>query len=115
MYILDSTADRYFGETQRSFCIRMEFWRDTAIQNLLLVAGLGLLFTFHNFSAGPVLIAHIILIDVQRLTHDIRTALVALLSTRRWIILLGLIATMIAFGVLHFGLQECRGPLRTSK
>jgi hypothetical protein len=40
---------------------------------------------------------------------------VALLSTLRLIILLGLIATMIALGVLHFGLQECRGALRTSK
>jgi hypothetical protein len=30
------------------------------------------------------------------------------------IILLGLIATMSAFGVLHFGLQERRVALRTS-
>jgi hypothetical protein len=92
----------------------MEFWRDTANQNLRLVSGVWLLFTLHSFSAGPVLLTHVILIDFQRLALDIRTALVALLSTRRLIILLGLIATMSAFGVLHFGLQERRVALRTS-
>ena len=56
-------------------------WRDTTIQDLVLVVGVALLSTLHSFSSGPVLIAHIILIYVQRLTHDIRTALVALLST----------------------------------
>ena len=47
-------------------------WRDTTIQDLVLVVG------------------------------------VALLSTLRFIVLLGLIATLSAFSVLHFGLQEYR-------
>jgi hypothetical protein len=68
----------------------------------------GLLSILHRFSAGPVLITHIILIHVQRLTHDFRTALVAPLSTLRLIDLLGPIATLSAFSVLHFGLQEYR-------
>ena len=54
------------------------------------------------------LIAHIILIDVQRLTPNFRTALVALPSNLRLIVLLGLIATLIAFSVLHFGLRDYR-------
>jgi len=52
------------------------------------------------------LIAHIILIDVQRLTPNFRTALVALLSNFRLIVLLGLIETLGAFSVLHFGLRD---------
>jgi hypothetical protein len=54
------------------------------------------------------LIAHIILIHVQRLTPDFRTALVALRSNFRLIVLLGLIATLSAFSVLHFGLLDYR-------
>jgi len=88
----------------QAICTRLESWRDTAIQNLFLVVGAGLLCTLHGFSAGPVLITHIILIHLQRLTHDLRTALVALLFIFRSIVLLGLIATLSAFGVLHCGL-----------
>jgi hypothetical protein len=73
----------------------------------------GLLSTLHSFSAVPVLITHIILIHVQRLTHNFRTALVALLFIFRLIVLLGLIATLSVFGVLHCELQEYRmQPLR---
>ena len=43
-----------------------------------------------------------------QLTHDFRTALVTLLSNLRLIILLGLMATLSAFSVLHFGLQDYR-------
>jgi hypothetical protein len=50
----------------------------------------ALLSILHRFSAGPVLIAHILRIHVQRLTHYFRTALVALLSILRLVILLGL-------------------------
>src|SRR5664279_1018187 len=75
-------------------------------QELFFVIGVALLSTLHSFSAGPVLIAHIILIHVQRLTHDFRTALAALLSILRSIVLLGLIATLSAFSVLHLGLQD---------
>jgi hypothetical protein len=45
------------------------------------------------------LIAHVILIDVQRLTPDFRTVLVALLSNLRLIVLLGLIAHIILIHV----------------
>jgi hypothetical protein len=61
----------------------VEFCRDTTIQDLIVVAGVALVFTLISFSAGPVLIAYIVLIYIQRLTHDIRTAIVALLSTLR--------------------------------
>jgi hypothetical protein len=87
-------------------CTRVESWRDTTIQNLFFVVGAGPLSTLHSFSAGPALIAHIILIHVQRVAHDLRTDIVALLSNLRLIVLLGLIATLGAFGVLHCGLQE---------
>src|ERR1039458_7748808 len=79
-----------------------------ASHNSISVVGVALRSALHSFSAGPVVIAHIILIYVQRLTHDIRTVLVALLSTLRLIVLMGLIATFSAFSVLHFGLQEYR-------
>jgi len=68
---------------------RMESWRDTTFQRSILVVGVGPLLTLHSFRTGPVLIAHIILIDVQRLTPDFRTVLVALLSNLRLIVLLG--------------------------
>ena len=86
----------------------MESWRDTTFQRSILVVGVGPLLTLHSFRTGPVLIAHIILIDVQRLTPDLRTVLVALLSNLRLIVLLGLIATLRAFSVLHFGLRGYR-------
>ena len=75
----------------------MESWRDTTFQRSILVVGVGPLSTLHSFSAGPVLIAHIILIHVQRVANDIRTALVRLLYTLRLIVLLGMIATLSAF------------------
>jgi hypothetical protein len=77
----------------------MESWRDTTFQRSILVVGVGPLLTLHSFRTGPVLIAHIILIDVQRLTPDFRTVLVALLSNLRLIVLLGLIAHIILIHV----------------
>ena len=100
----------------QALCTRMESWRDKTFQRSILVVGVGPLSTLHSFSAGPVLIAHIILIHVQRVTYDIRTALVTLLFTLRLIVLLGLIATLSAFGVLHCGLQGYRmQPLRKDR
>jgi len=81
----------------------MESWRDNTRQRSILVAGAGPLSTLQSFSAGPVLIAHIILIHVQRVAHDLRTAFVAMLFIFRLIVLLGLIATLSAFGVLLLG------------
>src|ERR1039458_2793834 len=81
----------------QALCIRMESWRDKTFQRSILVVGVGPLSTLHSFSAGPVLITHTILIHVQRLTDDLRTALVTLLYTLRLIVLLGLIATLSAF------------------
>jgi hypothetical protein len=54
------------------------------------------------------LIAHIILINVQRLTPDFRTVQVALLPHVRLIFLMGLIATLSVFSVLHFWLLGYR-------
>jgi hypothetical protein len=54
------------------------------------------------------LIAHVILIHVQRLTPDFRTAPVACLFNLRLIVLLELIATLSALSVLHFGLLGYR-------
>jgi hypothetical protein len=48
------------------------------------------------------LIAHIILIHVERFAHHFRTALVALLSNLRLIVLLGLIAHIILIHVERF-------------
>src|ERR1035438_9867171 len=64
----------------QALCTRMESWRDKTFQRSILVVGVGPLSTLHSFSAGPVLIAHILLIHVQRVANDIRTFLVALLS-----------------------------------
>jgi hypothetical protein len=94
----------------QALCTRMESWRDRTFQRSILVVSVGPLSTLNSFSAGPILIAHIILIHVQRVTYDIRTALVTLLFALRLIVLLGLIATLSAFGVLHCGLQEYRMP-----
>jgi hypothetical protein len=100
----------------QALCTRMESWQDKTFQRSILVVGVGPLSTLHSFSAGPVLIAHIILIHVQRVTYDIRTALVTLLFTLRLIVLLVLIATLSAFSVLHCGLQEYRmQPLRKGR
>ena len=97
----------------KALCTRMESGRDKHFQRSILVVGVGPLSTLHSFSAGPVLITHIILIHVQRLTHDLRTALVALQFIFRLIVPLGLIATLSVFGVLHCVLQEYRmQPLR---
>lgn len=89
----------------QALCSWLESWRDTTLQRSILVVGVGPLSNLHSFSAGPVLIAHIILIHVQRVPCDIHAALVTLQFTFRLIVLLGPIATMSAFGILHFGLQ----------
>ena len=81
----------------QALCSRMESWGDKTSQRSILVVGVGPLSTLHSFSAGPDLIAHIILIHVQRVANDIRTALVRLLYTLRLIVLLGMIATLSAF------------------
>ena len=75
----------------------MESWGDKTFQRSILVVGVGPLSTLHTFSAGPDLIAHIILIHVQRVANDIRTALVRLLYILRLIVLLVMIATLSAF------------------
>ena len=92
----------------QALCSSMESRRDTTFQNSILIVSVGSCSTLHSFSAAPVLIAHIILIYVERLTHHFRTALVALLSNSQLIVLLGLIATLSGFSVLHFGLQDDR-------
>uniref|UniRef100_E6PXJ3 Uncharacterized protein n=1 Tax=mine drainage metagenome TaxID=410659 RepID=E6PXJ3_9ZZZZ len=99
----------------QALCTRMESWRNNTFQRSILVVGAEPLSTLHSFSAGLVLIAHIILIHVQRLTPDFRFALVVLLSDLRLIVLLGLIATLSAFSILHFGLRDYRVQSRLLK
>ena len=51
----------------QTLCTRMESWRDKTFQRTILVVGVGPLSTFHSFSAGLVLIAHIILFTFSEL------------------------------------------------
>ena len=83
----------------QALCSSMESRQDTTFQSSILIVGVGSCSTLHSFSAAPVLIAHIILIYVERLTHHFRTAFVALLSNLRLIVLLGLIAHIILIHV----------------
>jgi len=98
----------------QALCSWLESWRDTTLQRSILVVGVGPLSTLHSFSAGPVLIAHITLIHVQRVPCDIHAALVTLQFTFRLIVLLGPIATMSAFGVCILGSRAtlCSHPGR---
>jgi len=79
-----------------------------SILDLFFLIGVAMLSTLHSFSAGPVLIAHIIVIHVQRVTHDFRTVFVALLSGLWLIVLLGLIAHIV---IIH--LQRLTHDFRT--
>lgn len=52
-------------------------WVSSAVNVFSQLAGSTALPTFHSLTVGPILVAHVILIHIKRLTYDLRAFIVA--------------------------------------